>query len=330
MPDELKDLVDVHRDVYQQNGAVSICTHANQAHGDDIASLALLTFLFPKAYINRTRDEAIIDRHLESESGIVVDVGEVYSPSDLAFDHHQDPRLGASFVLVAEHFLGPDWVEDASQVYKWWNAADVNDRAGVNAAVEATSINAVANPPVGSVLRDVVSAHDIIKPGSDLHRTLRMLGKSIISNMHRMQDNRDAILENAEVETMHVTRKKEGEPGDVTIQPGDCAQSPQDFRILTTEVTGSPTIYRLVQRMQPYELSITRQESGQWHLWRDQSVADRFDLTLCKDLPMCTFAHDQGFLAAFKNKRAAIQAVVGLGFELSGEMSAQEFIERVA
>lgn len=320
MPDELKHLIDLHRDVHQKDGAVSICTHDGQAHADEIAALAILLWIFPEAYVNRTRTGHIIEDHLSSDDKIVVDVGEVYDPERLAFDHHQDPELSSSFVLVAEHFLGQEWAEDAALTYKWWNATDIADCRGLEAAYKATSLAAVANPPVGVLLKWDVSQQSVIEPGSGLHNDLRRRGRVIIEQMHELHQARDAILADAKVETMQI------QDGTVDITAG----SSDGLRILQTDVPGTPIVYSLVARQCPYEISITRQNNGEWHIWRAGKIEDIIDLTRCQSLPGCTFTHSQGMLAGFKGRRAAIQAIVALGYEASGGMSAEAFIEAVS
>lgn len=321
MSDELREMIDLHREIYQKDGAVSICTHDGQAHVDDIVALVILLWIFPEAYVNRTRRDHIIEDHLSSDDKIVVDVGGTYDTDRLAFDHHQDSDLSASFVLVAEHFLGEEWAKDAALTYKWWNAADTADCKGLTAAYEATSLAAVANPPVGSLLRWELSQQSVIEPGSDLHNDLRRRGRVIIKQIHQLHESRDAILADAKIETMQI------KDGTVDITAG--SSSSEGIRILQTDVAGTPAVYQLVARRCPYEVSITRQGGGEWHLWRADAVKNVIDLTRCKDLPGCTFAHSQGFLAGFKGRRAAVQAIVALGYEASGGMGRREFIERV-
>lgn len=84
-------------------------------HADDVFAVATLLMVFPDSQIIRTRDSAKIDL-----ADIVVDVGMVYDPVKMRFDHHQEGGAGirgngipyASFGLVwkeyGERLVGPE------------------------------------------------------------------------------------------------------------------------------------------------------------------------------------------------------------------------------
>ncbi|MGD8292282.1 MAG: MYG1 family protein [Desulfobacterales bacterium] len=59
-------------------------THDGRFHADEIFALAVLKLIFPDLEIVRSRDEQIYKR-----ADIIVDVGHVYDPEKLIFDHHQ-------------------------------------------------------------------------------------------------------------------------------------------------------------------------------------------------------------------------------------------------
>ncbi len=61
-------------------------THSGTFHADESLAVYMLKSLpkFSQSTLIRTRDEAII-----SQASIVVDVGAVYDPQSLRFDHHQ-------------------------------------------------------------------------------------------------------------------------------------------------------------------------------------------------------------------------------------------------
>lgn len=63
----------------------TIVTHDGRFHGDEVVAYSILHELFPKYELIRTRKEDII------RSGtIVIDVGSIYDPDKLRFDHHQE------------------------------------------------------------------------------------------------------------------------------------------------------------------------------------------------------------------------------------------------
>lgn len=86
---------------------MKIVTHSGHFHADDVLAVATLLLKFPEAEVIRSREE----KEIES-ADIVVDVGQVYDPRKLRFDHHQKAGAGdrangipyASFGLVWKYF----------------------------------------------------------------------------------------------------------------------------------------------------------------------------------------------------------------------------------
>jgi uncharacterized UPF0160 family protein len=82
-------------------------THDGRFHADEIFALAVLNLFYPDLEIIRSRDE-----NVNKNSDIIVDVGHVYDPDNLIFDHHQrsfslkrDTGIPyASFGLVWKHY----------------------------------------------------------------------------------------------------------------------------------------------------------------------------------------------------------------------------------
>jgi uncharacterized UPF0160 family protein len=67
-------------------------THNGRFHADEIFALAVLKLVYPDLEIVRSRDENVY-----KTADIIVDVGHVYDPDNLIFDHHQ-----RSFTLKRE------------------------------------------------------------------------------------------------------------------------------------------------------------------------------------------------------------------------------------
>ena len=59
-------------------------THNGSFHADDVFSAVVLMKIFPKLKIRRTRDKEEI-----AKAYIVFDIGRIYDPDKLRFDHHQ-------------------------------------------------------------------------------------------------------------------------------------------------------------------------------------------------------------------------------------------------
>ncbi len=81
----------------------TIVTHSGSFHPDDVFAVATLLIKYPEAEVVRSRNKEIIEN-----ATIAVDVGLVYDPKSLRFDHHQSGGAGvrengipyASFGLV--------------------------------------------------------------------------------------------------------------------------------------------------------------------------------------------------------------------------------------
>lgn len=82
---------------------MKIVTHNGHFHADDLLAVSALLLLHPEAQVVRSRDEEVIN-----SGDIAVDVGQIYDPIKLRFDHHQKSGAGerpngipyASFGLI--------------------------------------------------------------------------------------------------------------------------------------------------------------------------------------------------------------------------------------
>ena len=79
---------------------IKLFTHDGDFHSDEIFSFVLLShFKNINEPIIRTRDQAILAEACKNRNHYVIDVGSIYDPEYLNFDHHQ-----ASFNLTNEHY----------------------------------------------------------------------------------------------------------------------------------------------------------------------------------------------------------------------------------
>ena len=80
--------------------SIKLFTHDGDFHSDEIFSFVLLShFKNINEPIIRTRDQAILAEACKNKNHYVIDVGSIYDPEYLNFDHHQ-----ASFNLTNEHY----------------------------------------------------------------------------------------------------------------------------------------------------------------------------------------------------------------------------------
>lgn len=98
---------------------VKIVTHNGKFHADDIFGVTLLRQLYPDSTLVRTRDPEVI-----ASGDIVLDVGGVYDPEKLRFDHHQKTSgarengiLYSAFGLLWQHF-GREFVGGDEEVWE--------------------------------------------------------------------------------------------------------------------------------------------------------------------------------------------------------------------
>lgn len=82
----------------------TVLTHNQQFHADDVVAVALLKYAGFRFDLVRTRDSVYLEKAKKEPTVLVLDVGEVFDPSMLNFDHHQDLSLISSAGMIWEHF----------------------------------------------------------------------------------------------------------------------------------------------------------------------------------------------------------------------------------
>ena len=91
-----------------------LITHSGGFHADELLSSVILTRLFPKAELKRTREQQWL---MPADDKIIYDVGGDYNADAQIFDHHQRPsplredgQPFSSFGLIWAHY-GHDYME---------------------------------------------------------------------------------------------------------------------------------------------------------------------------------------------------------------------------
>lgn len=87
------------------NPRTIVVTHDGIFHADEVFAVALLSMLYNITVV-RTRSKAELTLAVASPIVWVVDVGGVYDPKTLCFDHHQDGSLPSAAGLVWQHVKG--------------------------------------------------------------------------------------------------------------------------------------------------------------------------------------------------------------------------------
>lgn len=82
----------------------NIVTHSGNFHADDVFAVATLLIVFPDAKVIRTRDASLIEN-----ADVVADVGGIYDPNRLRFDHHQIEGAGSHYNGIPYASFGLVW-----------------------------------------------------------------------------------------------------------------------------------------------------------------------------------------------------------------------------
>ncbi len=90
---------------------MNVITHSGKFHADDVLAYALLRHFHPlrnQMALTRTRDPQIIER-----ADIVFDVGGIYDPTSGRFDHHQNEYTGplSSAGMVLAWLIESNWID---------------------------------------------------------------------------------------------------------------------------------------------------------------------------------------------------------------------------
>jgi uncharacterized UPF0160 family protein len=141
---------------------MKVSTHDGRFHADEIFAIAVLSLIFPDLEIFRSRDENVY-----KIADIIVDVGHVYDPDNLIFDHHQrtfelkrDSGIPyASFGLVWKHY--GELLCGASEIANHIDAAIVQaidaDDNGID--IYETKFNGIGFHTLSDIIESFVPRH---------------------------------------------------------------------------------------------------------------------------------------------------------------------------
>lgn len=105
-----------------------VVTHSGKFHADDVLSWSLLQYFHPQAQsmtLVRTRDASIIEN-----ADIVFDVGGIYDPSKMRFDHHQNEYTGtwSSAGMVLDWLTQQQYISASLSLKLHQNIVDYVDK----------------------------------------------------------------------------------------------------------------------------------------------------------------------------------------------------------
>lgn len=81
-----------------------VITHNTAFHADDVMAVAMLRYAGFEFELIRTRTASILEAAINDPNTLIADVGGVYDPAMLNFDHHQDMNLPSAAGMIWEHF----------------------------------------------------------------------------------------------------------------------------------------------------------------------------------------------------------------------------------
>jgi len=81
-----------------------VITHDTSFHADDVIAVALLRTAGFQFEVVRSRNQALLAESLADPEVLVLDVGGIYNPLMLNFDHHQDASMMSAAGLIYEQF----------------------------------------------------------------------------------------------------------------------------------------------------------------------------------------------------------------------------------
>lgn len=180
----------------------TIFTHSGSAHRDELVACAVILAKEHGSSLRwQIRRVAAFDPADATDFDYVVDIGGVYDPQALRFDHHQDPALPSSASLVMRHF---GILDAAYEWYPWVEFMDIVDVNGPGAAAGwlDTRISTLArlhSPVELAVLHEFEKAA-LVEPGSFLYDMLLLLGRDIVDGLSARVDRMKLLEHRAVVE----------------------------------------------------------------------------------------------------------------------------------
>lgn len=97
---------------------LKVITHDTSFHADEVVAVAMLKKAGFDVDLIRTRNPEILNASIADPAVAVIDVGGVYDPAMLNFDHHQDMSLQSSAGLIYNQFKNLICPEEAQPYFE--------------------------------------------------------------------------------------------------------------------------------------------------------------------------------------------------------------------
>jgi len=280
--------------------SIQVASHNGPFHADDVMAYALIrSFFDTSATIIRTRDPDRIDA-----AGIVIDVGGIYDPERLRFDHHQSTYTGplSAAGMVLEWLTLSGKIEEAlserlrTKLMNYVDAVDNGRVAPVEGIPCYPSLIQALNQPASTqdeFDRAFLVAHGIaaawiagIKAEHDRIRAAEVRIPQAMAEAVEAGRNVIFLKEYLRWKPVYFANGGETHPTEFTLFPG----TDSSWRVVAI----------------PPKLGEFGQKRSLPKPWAGLSDED---LEAVTGVEGSVFCHKNRFIAVFKNRKAALEAL---------------------
>ncbi len=253
-----------------------VITHDTTFHADDVFAVAMLGMVNPNFELIRTRDSEILAAGMADPLAVVLDVGGVYNPQMLNFDHHQDVELMSAAGLIFEHFKSDICPEEAQPFFaEFVRAIDLIDtnRGNIYATWDLlpTGFRNVSSI-IGGFNRDVTDAQ------SQFNR----FGQALVFACVIIGNEIFAAQAKATFEAEYAQRE-----------------------VLPNNVAVFNTFFRNWKEKKDHVFAVMPHANG-WQIQSRDTTIDKVPERIA-DLPGFVFRHGSGFMAVVKDREVAVE-----------------------
>lgn len=260
---------------------MKLITHKGVFHADEVFAIAILSKIYREYELIRTYD--ITDYHLKSKFCFVLDIGREYTPSKHNFDHHQDPKLPATNILIYDYLAN-----DIHKIY----GIDKSMAEKFDDIVKSKLLNFISDMDVGSILEEdirnipnissIISGFNVFENGFDMALDL---AKNVVESTF--------INAKKAIDTLVIWKSLENVNPYVKIQRDDTVMV--DWKSLAKE----DNIYLLIQPNARGGWQIVSRSTNEYIIPSDDKQS---------------FRHNSGFMVVYPELSDAIDFVNRLNF----------------
>lgn len=264
----------------------TIFTHGGNAHRDEFIACSII---LAKEHGNvglRWQVSRVLQFNPAdaTEFDYVVDIGGIYDPNALRFDHHQDITLPCATSLVLKYFK---LLDDAYSWYPWVEFTDIVDVKGpaVAAAWLDARVSTLARvfSPVERALLNQFSGVTTVESGSTLYELMVIIGNDIVDGLQLRAGRLSLIESKAVVEWV-------GNAPAVIYFLDDVPDPELALRMFRFKHARGASI------------GVVRSTRGEgWRLFRFEDTAG-IDFKKVENHPEIEYVHGTGFMATTKTR----------------------------